>query len=46
MYEANNNKPKFERGTSIQSIRRTMSNMSSKSVEDPDAMPEFKVSLF
>ena len=36
-------KPKFERGNSIHSLRRTLSQMSSKSVEDPDAAPEFKV---
>ena len=42
MYEAND-RPKFERASSIKSFRRTMSQMSSKSVEDPDAQPEFKV---
>ena len=38
-----NNKPKFERGNSIQNLRRTLSQLSSKSVEDTDAIPEFKV---
>ena len=38
-------RPKFERGNSIQSFRRTLSQMSSKSVEDTEAIPEFKVSL-
>ena len=45
MYEPSE-KPKFERGNSIHSLRRTLSQMSSKSsVEDPDAAPEFKVRL-
>ena len=45
MYEPSE-KPKFERGNSIHSLRRTLSQMSSKSsVEDPDASPEFKVGL-
>ena len=45
MYEPSE-KPKFERGNSIHSLRRTLSQMSSKSsVEDPDASPEFKVRL-
>ena len=42
MYEADE-RPKFERNSSIKSLRRTMSQMSSKSTEDPDAEPEFKV---
>jgi len=41
MYEADE-RPKFERNSSIKSLRRTMSQMSSKSAEDPDAEPEFK----
>ena len=45
MYEPSE-KPKFERGNSIHSLRRTLSQMSSKSsVEDPEASPEFKVRI-
>ena len=46
MYEAENkNRPKFERGNSINSFRRTLSQISSKSVEDTEAIPQFKVRI-
>ena len=35
--------PKFSRGNSMENIRRTFSQLSTKSMDDPEAVPEFKV---